>query len=87
MKLVAGNSNRPLAEAIAAHLNLPLAKAQVRRFADMEALKSRYPQLLGIGLDEATALVIHGDVLEVIGPNGALTGPDFGFPDNEFVAP
>ncbi len=36
MKLVAGNSNRPLAEAIAAHLNLPLAKAQVRRFADME---------------------------------------------------
>ena len=36
MKIVAGNSNRPLAEAIAAHLNLPLAKAQVRRFADME---------------------------------------------------
>lgn len=26
------------------------------------------------------------DVLEVVGPNGALTGPDFGFPDNEFVA-
>ena len=36
MKLVAGNSNRPLAEAIAHHLNVPLAKAQVRRFADME---------------------------------------------------
>lgn len=36
MKLVAGNSNRPLAESIAAHLNLPLAKATVRRFADME---------------------------------------------------
>ena len=36
MKLVAGNSNRPLAEAIGAHLNLAPAKATVRRFADME---------------------------------------------------
>jgi len=36
MKLVAGNSNRPLAEAIAAHLNVPLSKCIVRRFADME---------------------------------------------------
>src|SRR3954468_12664298 len=36
MKLVAGNSNRPLAEAIAAYLNMPLAKCQVKRFADME---------------------------------------------------
>src|SRR5215216_2894921 len=36
MKLVAGNSNRPLAEAISAYLDLPLARCQVRRFADME---------------------------------------------------
>jgi ribose-phosphate pyrophosphokinase len=36
IKLVAGNSNPRLAEAIAAHLKLPLAKAVVRRFADME---------------------------------------------------
>jgi ribose-phosphate pyrophosphokinase len=36
MKLVAGNSNRPLAEAIAAYLNVPLSKCIVRRFADME---------------------------------------------------
>ncbi|MGO4707255.1 ribose-phosphate pyrophosphokinase [Microvirga sp. 2MCAF38] len=36
MKLVAGNSNRPLAEAISAYLNIPLAKCQVKRFADME---------------------------------------------------
>jgi ribose-phosphate pyrophosphokinase len=36
IKLVAGNSNRALAEAIAAHLKVPLAKASVRRFADME---------------------------------------------------
>ena len=36
MKLVAGNSNRPLAEAISAYLDLPLARCIVRRFADME---------------------------------------------------
>jgi len=36
MKLVAGNSNRPLAEAIAAYLAVPLTKCVVRRFADME---------------------------------------------------
>jgi ribose-phosphate pyrophosphokinase len=36
MKLVAGNSNRPLAEAIATYLDSPLARCVVRRFADME---------------------------------------------------
>jgi ribose-phosphate pyrophosphokinase len=36
MKLVAGNSNRPLAEAICAHLKVPATKGQVKRFADME---------------------------------------------------
>src|SRR5687768_13126188 len=36
MKLIAGNSNRPLSEAIAAYLGQPLAKCSVRRFADME---------------------------------------------------
>src|SRR5580765_3733300 len=36
IKLVAGNSNPELAEAIAAYLKIPLAKAIVRRFADME---------------------------------------------------
>ena len=36
MKLVAGNSNRPLAEAVASYLGAPLTRCQVRRFADME---------------------------------------------------
>jgi ribose-phosphate pyrophosphokinase len=36
MKLVAGNSNRALAEAIAAYLEIPLARCMVRRFADQE---------------------------------------------------
>ncbi|MEM7571228.1 MAG: ribose-phosphate pyrophosphokinase, partial [Pseudomonadota bacterium] len=36
MKVVAGNSNTPLSEAIAAYLDLPLCAASVRRFSDEE---------------------------------------------------
>ncbi|HEY9235581.1 MULTISPECIES: ribose-phosphate pyrophosphokinase [Phenylobacterium] len=36
MKLLAGNSNRALAEAVASHLDVPLTRAQVKRFADNE---------------------------------------------------
>ncbi|MSO54389.1 MAG: ribose-phosphate pyrophosphokinase [Rhodospirillales bacterium] len=36
MKILACNSNRPLAEAIASYLKVPLTKASVRRFSDME---------------------------------------------------
>jgi ribose-phosphate pyrophosphokinase len=36
MKILAGNSNRPLAEAISACINQPLTKASIRRFSDME---------------------------------------------------
>ena len=33
---MSGNSNRPLAEAIATYLDMPLTRADVKRFADME---------------------------------------------------
>ncbi len=36
MKLLAGNSNRTLAAAIGDYLDMPLTRAQVRRFSDME---------------------------------------------------
>ena len=36
MKIIAGNSNRPLAEAISNYLNMPLAQAAIKRFSDME---------------------------------------------------
>jgi ribose-phosphate pyrophosphokinase len=36
MKILTGNSNKPLAEAISAKLALPLVKANIRRFADNE---------------------------------------------------
>jgi ribose-phosphate pyrophosphokinase len=36
MKLLAGNSNRTLAQAVSTHLDVPLTKAQVKRFPDNE---------------------------------------------------
>ena len=36
MRLITGNSNQPLADAIGQHLKLPYVKAAVRRFSDME---------------------------------------------------
>jgi ribose-phosphate pyrophosphokinase len=36
MKIISGNSNKPLAEAICSYLHMPLTKAVVRRFNDME---------------------------------------------------
>lgn len=36
MKIIAGNSNLPLAQAISEELNIPLAKSTIRRFSDME---------------------------------------------------
>lgn len=36
MKIIAGNSNLPLAESISEYLGIPLTKASIRRFSDME---------------------------------------------------
>ncbi len=36
MKLIAGNANKPLANAISNYLDMPLAKANIKRFADNE---------------------------------------------------
>jgi cyanophycinase len=43
--------------------------AQRQRFADMTGLMKSYPQLLGVGLDESTAIVVRGHVAEVLGRN------------------
>jgi cyanophycinase len=40
---------------------------QRKRQPDMTQLVNRYPQLLGIGLDEATALIVEGSVASVHG--------------------
>jgi cyanophycinase len=42
-----------------------------KRTADMTGLMTRYPQYLGIGIDEATALVVRGSTADVIGKSKA----------------
>lgn len=45
--------------------------SQRNRLPDMEGLVTRFPQLLGIGLDEATAIIVAGSVAEVLGKHQA----------------
>ena len=47
MKILAGNSNLPLARAIADYLDLPLTKADVRRFADDEVFVEIHENVRG----------------------------------------
>src|SRR3954471_11999325 len=47
MKIVACNSNRPLAESVAQILDLPLTKASIRRFADMEVFVEIHENVRG----------------------------------------
>ncbi len=44
--------------------------SQRNRLADMTALVGRYPEVLGIGLDEAAALVVKGTVAEAVTNKG-----------------
>lgn len=44
---------------------------QRRRHADLHAVINRFPQLLGVGLDETTAIVVRGQTAEVIGRHDA----------------
>lgn len=42
---------------------------QRNRQRDMAAVKRRFPQLLGIGIDESTAVFVTGHIMEVVGAN------------------
>jgi len=47
VKLISGNANRPLAEAISAYLHVPLTKATIRRFSDMEVFVEIHENMRG----------------------------------------
>src|SRR5512144_1187192 len=68
MKLVAGNSNPKLAEAIAAYLKLPLAKAVVRRFADMEIFVEILENVRGadVFVVQSTSFPANDHLMEVL---------------------
>ncbi|KPH80266.1 MULTISPECIES: ribose-phosphate pyrophosphokinase [Bosea] len=67
-KVVAGNSNRPLAEAICAHLGIPLAKASVRRFADMEVFVEIQENVRGqdVFIIQSTSFPTNDHLMELL---------------------
>ncbi|MGP9819729.1 ribose-phosphate pyrophosphokinase [Salinarimonas sp. NSM] len=68
MKLVAGNSNRPLAEAIAAYLDVPLARCLVKRFADMEIFVELQENVRGedVFIVQSTSFPANDHLMELL---------------------
>ena len=68
MKIVACNSNRPLAEAVAAYLHMPLCKASIRRFADMECFVEIDENVRGedVFIIQSTSYPANDNVMELL---------------------
>jgi len=68
MKIVAANSNRPLAEAVAAKLNLPLTRAAIRRFADMEVFVEIHENVRGedVFVIQSTSYPANDNLMELL---------------------
>ena len=75
MKLLAGNSNRTLAEAIANYLDLPLTRAQVRKFADNELFVTIDENVRGedVFLIQSTSFPANDHLMELLTCVDALT--------------
>ncbi|MGH7089247.1 MAG: ribose-phosphate pyrophosphokinase, partial [Stellaceae bacterium] len=68
MKILACNSNRPLAEAISAYLNLPLTDASVRRFSDMEVFVEVHENVRGedVFVIQSTSYPANDNLMELL---------------------
>ncbi len=68
MKIVACNSNRPLAESIAAYLNIPLTKANIRRFSDMEVFVEILENVRGedVFVIQSTSYPANDNLMELL---------------------
>ncbi len=68
MKVLAGNSNRPLAEAISASLNLPMVEASIRRFSDMEVFVEIEENMRGedVFIIQSTSFPANDNLMELL---------------------
>ncbi len=75
MKLLAGNSNHALAEAIGDYLDTPLTKAQVRRFADNEVFVTIDENVRGedVFVIQSTSYPANDNLMELLICIDALT--------------
>jgi len=74
MKIIAGNSNRPLSEAIAAYLEVPLCKASIRRFSDMEVFVEILENVRGedVFVIQSTSYPANDNLMELLVSMDAL---------------
>jgi ribose-phosphate pyrophosphokinase len=74
MKLVAGNSNPPLAAAIADYLNMTLTECSVRRFADKEIFVEILENVRGedVFIIQSTSYPANDNLMELLIINDAL---------------
>ena len=68
MKLLTGNSNQPLAQAIATYLDLPLTEASVRRFADEEVFVEIHENVRGedMFVIQSTSFPTNDNLMELL---------------------
>ena len=68
MKILTCNSNRPLAEAISAAFNLPLTKASVRRFSDLEVFVEILENVRGedVFIIQSTSYPANDNLMELL---------------------
>jgi ribose-phosphate pyrophosphokinase len=68
MKLMAGNSNPPLVEAIAQYLELPITQASVRRFADEEIFVEIHENVRGedVFIVQSTSYPANDNLMELL---------------------
>ena len=68
MKIVAGNSNRPLAESIATYCDLPLTNATIRRFSDQEVFVEIQENVRGedMFLIQSTSFPANDNLMELL---------------------
>ncbi|RIV77550.1 ribose-phosphate pyrophosphokinase [Pelagerythrobacter aerophilus] len=68
MKIMSGNSNLPLARAVAAYLEMPLTDASVRRFADEEVFVEIHENVRGedVFLIQPTSFPANDNLMELL---------------------
>jgi len=68
MKIMTGNSNLPLARAIAGYLELPLTQADVRRFADQEIFVEIHENVRGedVFVVQSTSAPANDNLMELL---------------------
>ena len=91
MKLISRNSNKPLAEAISAYLNVPLTQASLKRFSDMEVFVEIMENVRGedVFFIQSTSYPANDNLMELLiaidalkrGSAGRITAvmPYFGY--------